>query len=57
MAVKVRFKMERETKNTVRFEELHQASEPPKIGTLYVQKWALDGLDLTKDLQVTIEEA
>ncbi len=57
MAVEVRFKMERETKNMVRFEELHRASEPPKIGTLYVQKWALNGLDLTKDLQVTIEEA
>ncbi len=57
MAVEVRFKMERETKNTVRFEELQKAGEPPKIGTLYVQKWALNGLDLTKDLQVTIEEA
>ena len=57
MALEVRFKMERETKNTVRFEELHEASEPPKIGTLYVQKWALNGLDLAKDLQVTIEEA
>jgi hypothetical protein len=57
MAVEVRFKMERETKNTVRFEELHEAGEPAKIGTLYVQKWALNGLNLTKDLQVTIDEA
>jgi hypothetical protein len=57
MAVEVKFKMERETKNTVRFEELHEDGVPPKIGTLYVQKWALNGLDLAKDLQVTIEEA
>ncbi len=57
MVVEVTFKMERETKNTVRFEELLKAGEPPKIGTLYIQKWALNRLDLTKDLQVTIVEA
>lgn len=57
MAIEVSFEMERETKNTVRFDEVLKGGEPPKIGTLYVQKWALNGLDLTKGLKVTIEEA
>ena len=32
------FKQERETKNTIRFQE---EGDPPKIGTLYISKWAL----------------
>ncbi|MEI6148594.1 MAG: hypothetical protein WCS01_05820 [bacterium] len=35
----VKFKVEKETKNTVKFEEVPAAGEPPIIGTLYVQKW------------------
>jgi hypothetical protein len=57
MAMQVTFKLERETKNTVRFEELLKTGEPPKIGTIYVQKWALGELDPAKGLRVTIEEA
>ena len=57
MAIEMTFKVERETKNTVRFEEVLNAGEPPKIGTLYIQKWALSGLDLAKGLIVKIEEA
>ncbi len=57
MAIEITFKVERETKNTVRFEEVLNADEPPKIGTLYIQKWALGGLDLAKGLIVKIEAA
>ena len=38
--VLVEFTFERETKNTVRFQEAENANgEPPAIGTLYLQKW------------------
>jgi len=33
------FKKEKETKNTVRFQELSRPGLPPAIGTLYVQKY------------------
>ena len=34
------FATERETKNTVRFQE-EASGKPPVIGTLYVQRWTL----------------
>ena len=34
------FTVERETKNTVRYQEQTEG-KPPAIGTLYVQKWLL----------------
>jgi hypothetical protein len=37
--VKVKFKKDRDTKNTVRFDEVIEPGKPPVIGTLYVQKW------------------
>ena len=46
---------ERETKNTVRFQE-EASGKPPVIGTLYVQRWAL-GEPLPQRLTVTIEAA
>ena len=46
------FTMERETKNTARYQE-QTDGKPPAVGTLYVQKWAL-GTDLPKELVVTI---
>lgn len=36
----VTFKREKETKNTVKFEEQPEAGKPPIIGSLYIQKWA-----------------
>ena len=32
--------MEKETKNTVRYQE-ESPTQPPVVGTLYVQRWAL----------------
>jgi hypothetical protein len=41
----VEFVKERETKNTIRFQEVdNPEGEPPVIGTLYVQKWVLKRL-------------
>ncbi len=48
------FTLERETKNTARYQESTEG-KPPAVGTLYVQKWAL-GTDLPKELTVTITE-
>lgn len=47
------FKHERETKNTHRFAEVTQGDAAPVVGTLYVQKSALDGAP--ERLVVTIE--
>lgn len=54
--VEILLKKERETKNTVRYEEVESESgEPPVIGTLYVQKWALKRLGSPEQIRVTIE--
>lgn len=34
------FRKERETKNTVRFQEEAEPGKPQIVGTLYIQKWA-----------------
>ena len=47
------FVMERETKNTVRFQE-EVDGKPSVVGTLYVQRWAL-GQPVPQRLTVTIE--
>jgi hypothetical protein len=36
------FELERDTKNTYRFQEVPKGA-PPLIGTLYIQKWAFEG--------------
>ena len=35
----VKFTVEKETKNTVKYNEVPAEGKPPIIGTLYVQKW------------------
>ena len=35
----VKVTVQKETKNTVRFNEVPAEGQPPIIGTLYVQKW------------------
>jgi hypothetical protein len=52
MKIERDFQVEKETKNTVRYAEVAEG-QPPVIGTLYLQKWALKGTP-TK-LKVTIE--
>ncbi len=50
------FQRERETKNTVRYEE-QVTDAPPVVGTLYLQKYALNRLGNPDCLRVTIEAA
>jgi hypothetical protein len=47
------FEFEKETKNTVRFKE---TSKVPRIGTIYIQKSALDGANI-KEIVVTVKWA
>ncbi len=46
------FEVEKETKNTIRYSEVAEG-QPPVIGTIYVQKWALTGIP--KQVKVTLE--
>ena len=50
----VKFKLEKETKNTVRFNEVPEEGQPPIIGTLYVQKWFAGN---ATELEVTVKKA
>lgn len=54
MTIERMFEIEKETKNAVRYKEV-VAGQPPAIGTLYIQKWAVKGPP--KKLKVTIEIA
>ena len=40
MKLEREFEKEKETKNTIRYSEVAKG-EPPVIGTIYVQKWAV----------------
>ena len=35
------FSLSKATKNTYKYEEQPEAGQPPRIGSLYIQKWAL----------------
>ncbi len=49
------FTLERETKNTIRYQE-DASGKPPAIGTIYVQKWLI-GDTPPRNLTVTISES
>ena len=49
------FEIEKETKNTFRYAEKAEGGQAPRIGTLYVQKWALGGGTPPQRLTVTVE--
>ena len=48
------FKRDKETKNTVRFAE-QATDQPPVIGTIYIQKWAMKSLGDPDTLKITVE--
>jgi len=50
----ITFRRLRETKNTIRFEE---ESDVPKIGALYIQKWALKDMfpEYPDRIEITIK--
>ena len=39
----ISFRFEKETKNTYKYEERPESGQPPRIGTLYLKKWAFGG--------------
>ena len=49
----VKFEIEKETKNSVRYKEVPAEGQPPIIGSLYVQKWFAGN---TRTLELTIEK-
>ena len=50
----LKFTQERDTKNTVRYQE-ETEGKPPAIGTVYLQKWSL-GENPPKTITVTVAE-
>jgi len=53
--MEIKFKLEKETKNTNRYQEQPEEGKPPVIGTLYIQKWFL-GNPAPKEITITIEK-
>ena len=49
----LKFSYDQETKNCHRYKEQNIDGRPPKVGTLYVQKWAIP--DVPTELVVTIK--
>jgi hypothetical protein len=49
----IKFEIEKETKNSVRYKEVPAEGQAPVVGSLYVQKWFAGS---TKLLEVTIEK-
>ena len=47
----VKFIIEKETKNSVRYKEVPEEGKAPIMGTVYVQKWFAGD---TQDLEITI---
>jgi len=52
--IEVKLEIEKETKNTFRYEEVTEG-RPPVVKTIYIQKWAL-GKNPPKRIKITIEE-
>jgi len=48
----IKFEIEKETKNSVRYKEVPQEGTAPIVGSLYVQKWFAGA---AKSLTVTVE--
>jgi len=48
------FERDKETKNTVRFVE-QATDQPPVIGIIYIQKWAMKSLGDPDTLKITVE--
>jgi len=51
------FEYEKATKNTFKYSEKPEPGQPPRIGSLYVQKWAFGGESPPQRLRVTMEPA
>ncbi len=58
MTIKAKFKINKETKNTFRFQEAEVEGQPLAVGVLYVKKEALEaaGMENAQEIEVTIKE-
>ena len=54
--LQVSLRRDKETKNTVRYEEM-ESHHPPVIGTLYLQKWSAHRLEEPETITVTVAGA
>lgn len=50
--IKLRFNLEKETKNTIKFEEEERDGQPKVVGSLYLQKFAA-GKAVSLDVTIT----
>ena len=50
----IKFEIEKEVKNSIRYKEVVEAGSAPVVGSIYVQKWFAEGAE---ELFVTIEKA
>ena len=50
-----KFEVDKETKNTIRYSE-QTSGQPPAMGTLYIQKWALAD-NTPKKITVKVQES
>lgn len=58
MSKSIKFVLEKEVKNSVRFKEVTEAGEAPVLGSLYVQKWFIkDCTELTVTLTTPLDPA
>jgi hypothetical protein len=53
--IRLAFEFEKATKNTFKYAECPDPGQPPRIGTLYVQKWALKTESPPRTITLTIE--
>jgi len=56
MSKSIKFVLEKEVKNSVRFKEVTEAGEAAVLGSLYVQKWYIkDCTELTVTLTTPLD--
>jgi hypothetical protein len=51
--VKLKFEIEKENKNSIRYKEIVVDGMPPILGSIYVQKWYCGN---SKIIEITIEK-
>lgn len=50
---KIKFELEKENKNSVRYKEIPKDGMPPILGSIYVQKWFAGN---SKNIEITINK-
>lgn len=50
---KIKFELEKQNKNSVRYKEVPEDGMPPVIGSIYVQKWFAGN---SKNIEITINK-